>query len=122
MTAAYAPAPNCFPRVATCFGGGMARRGEVCGALTGALLALGAVRGRDDSSDHEAKEQAYRLAAQVVEAFRHAFGEILCRELIGLDLTDPRGRETYTAEKIHERKCVEFVAEAARLAHDALRP
>jgi len=100
----------------------MAHRGEVCGALAGALLALGAARGRDDASDHETKEQAYRLAGQVVEAFRHRFGEILCRELIGLDLTDPRGRETYTTDKVHEEKCVEFVAEAARLAHEALRP
>jgi C_GCAxxG_C_C family probable redox protein len=100
----------------------MARRGEVCGALTGALLGLGVVRGRDDPSDNESKEQAYRLAAQVVEAFRHRFGDILCRELIGIDLTDPRGRDTYTAEKVHEEKCLEFVAEAARLAHEALRP
>jgi len=35
-----------LPRVATCFGAGLGRRGEICGALAGALIAFGLQKGR----------------------------------------------------------------------------
>ena len=38
-------------RMASSFGGGMGRLREVCGAVSGALLALGMLRGYDDPHD-----------------------------------------------------------------------
>ena len=37
-------------KLASPFGGGIARRGETCGAVTGALLVLGLARGADQPS------------------------------------------------------------------------
>jgi C_GCAxxG_C_C family probable redox protein len=98
----------------------VARRGEICGALAGALMALGMMKGRGAGEDAEAKERAYRLAEQVAEAFRGRFGAVACRDLIGIDLTGPEGRETFKREDVHRKFCVEYVAEATRLAHDAI--
>ena len=38
-------------KAATVLSGGVARRGETCGALLGALMALGLVRGRESIED-----------------------------------------------------------------------
>ncbi len=118
----FEPEQRCFPRVATCFGGGVGRRGEICGALAGAVMVVGLLKGRRSSEGREAKDRAYQSAEQVVEAFRHRFGNVSCRALIGIDLSDPNGQETYRRKDVHNKFCVEYVAEAARLAHDAINP
>lgn len=44
-----------IPRIATGFGGGIARNGDVCGALTGGVMAIGLALGRvspEDSAIH----------------------------------------------------------------------
>jgi C_GCAxxG_C_C family probable redox protein len=98
----------------------VARRGEICGALAGAVMVLGMVKGRGPGEGAEAKDRAYQLAEQVAEAFRGRFGGVACRDLIGIDLTNPEGRATFEREDVHHKFCVEYVAEAARLAHDAI--
>ncbi|HUU56809.1 MAG TPA: C-GCAxxG-C-C family protein [bacterium] len=118
----FEPEQRCFPRVATCFGGGVGRRGEICGALAGAVMVVGFLKGRRPGEGPEAKERAYQLAEQVVEAFRHRFGNVSCRALIGIDLSGPNGQETYRRKDVHKIFCAEYVAEAARLAHDAINP
>ncbi len=94
---------SCLPRVATCFGAGLGRRGEICGALAGALIAVGLRHGRREGEGDEAKERSYERAAYVVGAFRERFGTILCRELIDLDLSEPEGRETYQRKNIRDK-------------------
>ncbi|NIT36573.1 MAG: hypothetical protein GTN49_08735 [candidate division Zixibacteria bacterium] len=125
VTAAVAehvePGQRCFPRVATCFGAGIGRRGDFCGALAGALMVVGLRKGRDTGEDSEAKERAYRLADYVVEAFQNRFGDVSCRELTGFNLSDPAGIEAYRREEVHDKLCVVFVAEAVRLAYDAIK-
>jgi C_GCAxxG_C_C family probable redox protein len=111
-----------LPRVATCFGGGLGRRGEICGALAGALIAVGLQKGRRRGEGDEVKERSYKFAAQVVESFRNRFGTILCRELINVDLAEANGREVYRRKDIHNKYCVDFVAEAVRLVCDVVKP
>ncbi len=116
----FKPGQVCFPRAATCFGGGLGRRGETCGALVGALLALGLVKGRDPGEGDEAKKRAYALAETVVEGFRGQAGSVLCRELLGVDLREREGREAFVARDLHHAKCVPLVVAAARLGFENL--
>ena len=57
-------------RAATVLSGGVARRGETCGALIGALLGLGLVCGRDDMTDTSAYTRAVDEAQPVVDEFK----------------------------------------------------
>ncbi len=109
-----------LPRVATCFGAGLGRRGEMCGALAGALIAVGLRYGRREGEGDEAKERSYERAAYVVGAFRERFGTILCRELIDLDLGDPDERETYQQKNIRDKFCVDYVTAAVKVAYEAI--
>src|SRR4030066_652072 len=52
---------SCIPKIATGFGAGLGRHGEICGAITGAVMALGLKYGRADTKDPEGKEKDYSI-------------------------------------------------------------
>lgn len=64
------------------FGGGL-RSGEVCGAISGAVMALGAAFPFNDSSDTAAKDKIAALAKECVAAGKEKFGCVHCSELKG---------------------------------------
>ncbi len=99
------------------FGGGIARQGEVCGALTGALLALGEAAGEAMAADPVAGRNAlYVRATQLTETFRTAHGAILCRELTGCVLNTEEGQRTFKERGLHQNLCTKLVAFAAEQA------
>lgn len=68
-------------RVGAAFGGGM-RRGEVCGAVVGALMVLGLRHGARQPGDQEAKAASGGKTADYMKAFAERHGSYLCRDLI----------------------------------------
>lgn len=103
-----------IPKIATAFGGGIGRRGSLCGALTGAVMAIGLKHGTDGTVLKE-KEEAYRLAIKVYNRFVREFGSTLCRELIGYDLTRCKEREKLRRSDVREQKCSNFVKKAVEI-------
>ena len=70
----------------TQFGGG-ARNGEMCGAVSGALMVLGLKYRHYESENNEQKSRAYAVATEYTKCFREQNGSIVCRDLLGYDLT-----------------------------------
>jgi C_GCAxxG_C_C family probable redox protein len=92
------------------FGGGIARQGEICGALTGALLALGEAGGEVMATDPVAgRDAVYERAQQLIEAFRAAHGSILCRELTGVSLNTEAGQRAFKERDLHKNLCDKLV-------------
>ena len=91
-------------RLATPFGGGVARRGMLCGALSGALMALGLHLGRSVPGDDEAKARAYAAGEALLAAVEARFGSIQCRVLTGLDSRDPARPDAFPPVK--QRVCI----------------
>ena len=85
------------------FGGGMARMGDACGAVTGAVLALGLrdyylpERGSDDLVPTMERLQT------VLRDFAGQFGSRTCRELTGCDLSKPESYRVFRHSAAHER-------------------
>ncbi|MGN0551799.1 MAG: C-GCAxxG-C-C family protein [Oscillospiraceae bacterium] len=75
-------------KLGTSFGGG-ARNGEICGAVSGALMVLGLKYGHFDAADSEQKSRAYAITAEYTKRFKEANGSIVCRDLLGYDLSNP---------------------------------
>lgn len=75
-------------KLGTSFGGG-ARNGEICGAVSGALLVLGLKYGHFQADNNEQKSRAYQIAAEYTKRFKEINGSIVCRDLLGYDLTKP---------------------------------
>ncbi len=57
-------------KAATVLSGGIARQGDTCGAIVGALSALGLVSGRERIEDTEAYKAAMECSIQVCAKFR----------------------------------------------------
>lgn len=74
------------PRIATPFRGGLCGTQQVCGAVTGGLMAIGLRLGRDEGGQ-DAKECVEKGKA-FMRAVREEYGSIACREMTGLDFSD----------------------------------
>jgi len=101
------------PKIATGFGSGVSRLGSICGALSGTIMAMGIVEGRNDPADNDAKVKLYEKAAVLIDAFNTEFKDTDCRELTGCDMLMEAGRDKFKNEKIHEKICPKFVEFAA---------
>jgi C_GCAxxG_C_C family probable redox protein len=101
------------------FGGGIARQGEVCGALTGALLALGEAAGDAMAADPVAgRDAVYERAKQLTEAFCAAHGSISCRELTGCSLDTEAGQRSFKERGLHQNLCSKLVTFAVESVSD----
>lgn len=102
--------------LAAAFGGGMARSGETCGALTGALMALGELHAGEMAADHATgRAKVYAEAAELIESFRHQHGSILCHELTGCRMNTPEGHDQFVASGAREKVCRKLVASAVEM-------
>jgi len=104
-------------KLASPFGGGIARRGEICGAVSGALLTLGLARGADTPAG---KEEIYRLSQEFMRRFEEKHGTLLCRELIGCDIRTPAGYQAAAEKRVFVTICPALVREAAEITQALL--
>ncbi len=107
-------------RLAAAFGGGVARRGLLCGCLTGAAVALGAAMGRTSPTDGESRDRVYAAMDTVLATFAQRFGSLDCRALTGLDFTREEGRTQWGA-RVQEELCVHLVRATVELVAETLR-
>ena len=106
-------------KIATNFGGG-ARKGELCGAVAGALMVLGLKYGHCDADDPEAKAQAYAVAEAYMNRFIDRNGSVVCRELLGCDLTDPADRKIIQEKNLFRTRCPELIRSAVQILEEIL--
>jgi C_GCAxxG_C_C family probable redox protein len=71
-------------KIASPFGGGVARQGEVCGAVTGALMVIALKHG---TITPENKEEIYKISQEFIHRFEEKHGSIVCRKLVGFDIS-----------------------------------
>jgi C_GCAxxG_C_C family probable redox protein len=111
------PDNKLIPKVATPFGGGIGKLGSICGALTGAVIAIGLKHGTNTTNPKK-KEKSYNLARQLYGQFAETCGSPFCKELIGYDLTKPEELEMIRKLNIRDKKCSHFVRKAVELLVD----
>ena len=102
-------------KMATPFGGGVARFGTICGALVGGAMALGFCYGRTQAEEKEKREKTYGKVQEMLKEFQKDFGTIQCQGLIQLNLMDPADRQKFQDQKLINR-CSQFVAQTAEKA------
>jgi C_GCAxxG_C_C family probable redox protein len=107
--------------------GGVARRGETCGALTGAIMAVCSVVGRERLEDREQYGIAMEEAGRIYDRFTEEVGHTLCSEIHQkrygrfYHLNIPEERTAFHAMGGHSRTgCPEVCGIAARIAAESL--
>ncbi|MGA2062247.1 MAG: C-GCAxxG-C-C family protein [Thermoguttaceae bacterium] len=106
---------NTALKMATGLGGGMGRKEEVCGAVTGGIIVLGAKYGRGEKDDRAATELTYQKTRELMERFAAKYGTFICRQLLGgCELTSEEGQKQYKKKDLFNKvckPCVESVVE-----------
>ena len=105
-------------RLASSFGGGLARLREVCGTVSAAAMVLGMARGYADPKDPQAKKAHYERVRDFAARFREAEGSIVCRELLARAKVNPApggDPAARTAEYYQKRPCPELARQAAHI-------
>ncbi len=102
-------------RIAGALGGGMARTGETCGAVSGALLVIGLRHGMTRAGDTPQKDRAYAAGLEFVSAFRRRFADMRCKDLLGVDISSPGGLQQARDTGVFEDRCPLFVAGAVEI-------
>lgn len=107
-------------RLGSCLGTGM-RKGEVCGACTGALMALGLKYGQDREGDAESRQRSNRVCDKLMERFSEANGSWLCNDLLGHDVTTPHGLQVIREQKLFTVFCPQMVRSAAEIVEQIMK-
>ena len=104
-------------KVTSGLGGGL-RYGEVCGAVSGAMLAIGLKCGFYIEKDFTQKAYCYEKTCEFMEKFKEANNSILCRDLLDLDIYCPDDHKTPKAKEAHKTICPSLVAAAVRVVEN----
>jgi C_GCAxxG_C_C family probable redox protein len=110
-------------KISTGFGSGMGRMCEVCGALTGGFMVLGLKYGKvntDGSKYGPATEMTYKLVAKLADRFKERNGKILCKDLLGLDLSLAENREIAIERKYFVERCGKYIQDSIEILEDLL--
>lgn len=106
-------------KLGTSFGGG-ARNGEMCGAVSGALMVLGLKYGHFDASDSEQKSRAYSIAVEYTKRFKAENGSIVCRDLLGYDLSKPDEMACIKEKGLFADVCPKAIKSAVEILESVL--
>ena len=87
------------------------RCADVCGAVSGAVLVIGLKYGSD-------KPVCNGKTEEFIEAFKEKNGSILCRDLLGCDISTPEGKENALDKNLFKTLCVDMVKSAAQVLED----
>lgn len=106
-------------KLGTDFGGG-ARKGELCGAVSGALMVLGLRCGHCDSNDLASKQKAYAISEEFTNRFIAKNGSVVCRELLGYDLTKEEDKSVIKEKNLFRTFCPSMVRSAAEILDEMI--
>jgi C_GCAxxG_C_C family probable redox protein len=108
-------------KIAGTFGGGMGRTGQTCGAVTGALMALGLKYGATDAADKKSKAQAYARVQEFARHFMVRNGDDLsCKALLGCDISTAAGQQMAQELGLYQSVCPKLVSDAAEIVEELL--
>ena len=102
------------------FRGGMCN-GEVCGAVSGAVMALGLKYGQSEVEDKAAKEKTYEIVKEFSSRFKFINGSLICKELLDFDLSIENGRKIAREKGLFSNVCPKVINDAVSILEDILK-
>ncbi len=102
-----------IPRIATGFCSGISRTCGICGAVSGAIMGINLVAGRNSPTD--SIEVSYTLTQELISRFEMQYGSINCRQLIGCDLATDEGQRYFMENQLMDQ-CLKYAEGATSIA------
>lgn len=101
-------------RIGNGFGGGIARKQEVCGAVSGAIMAIGLRYGKIQADDNISHEKTYAKVDDLCSKFIDRNKSINCHEILGCDIPTAKERGLFSTV------CLKCVRDAAEIVEELL--
>ena len=112
---------NTALKIACGFGGGMACKGEVCGAVTGGIIVIGMKCGRGEETDRTATDLTFVKTRELMDRFADRHGTFICRELLnGCNLTTKKGWKIFKENDLLNKVCVPCIESAVEILENIL--
>ena len=109
-------------KVSCAFGGGMGRQQHTCGAVTGALMALGMKYGKALDDPEEKKQETYAKARDFFRRFTELNGSVNCKVLLdGLDMNNPDDHKKIMEQNLFNLRCEKYVADAVVISEKLIK-
>lgn len=105
-------------KIATPFGSGMSRNGSNCGALNGAFICMGMMKGRKTNED--SRDDSYLPADRIFAKFKEKYGTSCCCDITGVNLRDPE-EVARKKEWMHKELCGPLVRQVVGWVLDELQ-
>jgi C_GCAxxG_C_C family probable redox protein len=106
-------------KISDAFGAGMAI-GHTCGAVTGAVMAVGLKYGRTKADDDMTKEKMRSLTREFVGKFIDRNDSIECKQLLGYDITIPEEMAAADEKGLFNTLCPKFIEDAVNILNPML--
>jgi C_GCAxxG_C_C family probable redox protein len=100
-------------KIACGFGAGISKTGNLCGAVSGAILVIGLKYGKTVADDEAATEKTRALVRQFIREFKEKNGSVNCTDLLGYNLGNPEEFAQACDNGLFVTKCTPFVRNAA---------
>jgi C_GCAxxG_C_C family probable redox protein len=99
----------------------MARKQEVCGAISGGLLVIGLKHGRGEGQERTVTEKSYGKVRDLMARFESKHGSCLCRTLLnGCDLNTPEGHQYFKENDLLNKTCKGCVSDVVETLKEIL--
>ena len=96
------------------------RKGEVCGACSGALMVLGMMYGQADKNDLDSRNRANQMTDRFLNRFKELNGSYICNDILGCDITTQEGIEYAKKHELFTTTCSDMVALAVQVLEEII--
>jgi C_GCAxxG_C_C family probable redox protein len=107
-------------KIACGFGAGISRTGNICGAVSGAIMVIGLRYGKAEQGDDAATEKTRALTRQFIQEFTQKNGSANCTELLGYNLSNQDEYEAAARQNLFRTKCPDLVRDAVAILEKIL--
>jgi len=112
----YGLSENDCLKLGCSFGAGMGRQQLTCGAVTGALMALGLKYGKAVGDSEDKKLETYARTKEFFAEFSRIHSSTSCRILLdGLDINDEEDYQKILNRDLFSTNCEKYVRDAVRI-------
>jgi C_GCAxxG_C_C family probable redox protein len=108
-------------KIACGFGAGISKTGNICGAVTGAIMVIGLKYGKIETGDDAATEKTRTLTRRFITEFTTRNGSINCTDLLGCNLSNPDEYARARDGELFVTKCPLLVRDATGIVEDILK-
>ena len=111
----YFKNPEDAARLAAGFEAGISFKGEVCGAVSGAIMAIGLKYGHSTAQEEISKERLYKLVKEFLNEFEKKCGSTICNKLLNIDISTQEGIDHAIKNDLFNTVCVKAIKTSSEI-------